>query len=146
MELIILLVVLYPLFGRKKKKQKTRQKPSTSKRTSNTNSFGERMDRLSKGDLPYGWSYANREFTGKIEKEYKYFSDAYYSSKRKGIKQEYAALKSLIIYMEDVTKLCKRKGECFAYWASRTVAVPKQIAEHKARLKTLEAKAKTAKK
>ena len=60
MELIILLVVLYPLFGRKKKKQKTRQKPSTSKRTSNTNSFGERMDRLSKGDLPYGWSYANR--------------------------------------------------------------------------------------
>lgn len=141
MELIAILAVLYLLFGKKKPKNST-----AGKKTSNKNGFSERMDRLSKGDLPYGWSYANREFTGKIEKEYKYFSDAYYSSKRKGIKQEYAALKSLIIYMEDVTKLCKRKGECFAYWASRTVAVPKQIAEYKARLKTLEAKAKTAKK
>ena len=134
------------MFGRKKKKQKTKQKPSTRKKASNSNSFGERMDRLNKGDLPYGWSYANRNFTGKIEKEYKYFSDAYYKSKRKGIKQEYAALKSLIIYMEDVQKLCKRKGECFAYWASHTVAVPKQIAGYKAQLQKLEAKAKTAKK
>lgn len=134
---------LFGLFGKKKARKKIHSK----KKTANTNSFGERMDRLtSKGDLPYGWSYANREFTDRIEKESKFFFDAYFASKRKGMLQEYAALKSLIIYIEDVTKLCKRKGECFAYWASCMVANPKQIAEYKARLNSLGEKIKTAKK
>ena len=126
---------LFSLFGIFKKK-----KPSKK------NGFGERMDRLCKGDLPFGWSYANRDFIGRIEKECSQFTDAYYSSRRKGIKQEYAALKSLIRYTEDVTRLCRRKGRCYAYWASRTVAPPKLIADYKARLKRLEEKLKTTKK
>lgn len=131
------------LFGLFKKKKQS--KPV--KKSSKINASGERMDRLTrKGDLPYGWSYANREFTGKFEKEYNRFTDAYFKSKKKGMLQEYAALKSLIVYMEDVQKLCKRKGECFAYWASCIVARPQDIAEYKARLKQLEAKLKTAKK
>lgn len=133
---------LFGLFGKKKKKRTV-----TIKKASKTKVTSERMDRLtSKGDLPYGWSYANREFTGRIQKEYTHFVNAYYASKKKGLLQEYAALKSLIIYMEDVKKLCHRKGECFAYWASCMVANPKQIAEYKAQLKRLEAKIKTAKK
>lgn len=129
---------LFGLFGRKKDRKKKATKGNRS---------SERMDRLTrKGDLPYGWAYANREFTERIEKESKFFFDAYYTSKRKGMLQEYAALKSLIIYIEDVTKLCKRKGECFVYWSSHMVANSKQLAEYKARLKRLEVKIKSAKK
>ena len=141
---LLLLVLLFVSFGKNKGKK---QKSSTRSKATKTNASGECFDRLTrKGDLPYGWSYANREFTGKIEKEYKHFTDAYYKSKKKGMLQEYSALKSLIIYMEDVQKLCKRKGECFAYWASCMIANPKEIAEHKERLKMLEEQLKTAKK
>ncbi len=133
---------LLGLFGKKKKKR-----TAAAKKSAKTNASGERMDRLTrKGDLPYGWSYANREFTAKIEKESKFFFDAYFTSKRKGMLQEYAALKSLIKYIEDVTKLCKRKGECFAYWASCMVANPKQLSEYKSKLKRLEEKIKSTKK
>lgn len=134
---------LFGLFGRKKAQRKVQGKRKASK----SNSLGERMDRLTrKGDLPYGWTHANRAFTEKIRKESDFFFDAYWTSKRKGVLQEYAALKSLIKYIEDVTKLCKRKGECFAYWASCMVANPKQLAEYKERLKRLEADIKRPKK
>lgn len=140
--ILLILILLFVSFGKKK------QKPSTTrKKGAKTNASGERMDCLTrKGDLPYGWSYANRNFTEKIEKEYSQFTDAYYKSKKRGMLKEYAALKSLIVYVEDVRKLCKRKGECFEYWASCIVARPQDIAEYKARLKILEAKLKTAKK
>ena len=147
MELIILLVVLYLLFGRKKKKQKAKQTPSVRKKTVKTNVSGERMDRLTrKGELPWGWYTENREFIARIESEHGYFVNAYDKSRRKGIKQEYAALKSLILHMEDVQKLCKRKGECFAFWSTFVVANPQDIADYKIDLKKLEAKLNNAKK
>ena len=146
MELIILLVILYLLFGRKKKKQGTQSKSSTRKKVTNTNSSGERMDRLTrKGELPWGWYTENREFIARIESEHSYFVNAYDKSKRKGITQEYAALKSLILHMEDVQKLCMRKDECFAFWSTFVVANPNDIADYKIDLKKLEAKLKTAK-
>lgn len=129
------------LFGlfRKKKAKKT----NTKKHTSKTNSFGERMDRLTReGELPYGWYAENRTFIERIEAEHRYFFDAYDKSRRKGIKAEYAALKSLILHMEDVQKLCKRKGECFAFWSTFVVADPKDIAYYKTQLKKLETKLK----
>lgn len=140
--ILLILILLFVSFSKKK------QKPSANrKKAAKQNASGERMDRLtSKGDLPYGWAYANRDFTEKIEKEYNQFTDAYYKSKKNGMLKEYAALKSLIIYMEDVRELCKRKGECFEYWASCIVARPQDIAEYKARLTVLEARQKTAKK
>lgn len=142
MELIIILVVLYLLFGKKKAKNS-----STRKKPSNKNSFGERTDRLTRnGELPYGWYSENRAFTGKIEAEHSFFSESYYKSKHEGIMQEYAALKSLILHMEDVQELCTRKGECFAFWSTFVVANPKDIADYKIELKKLEAKLKTVKK
>lgn len=131
------------LFGLFEKKKQS--KPV--KKVSKSNKPIERMDRLTPdGELPWGWVTTNKAFTDKTYKEYSRFCDAYYKSKKKGMLQEYAALKSLIIYMEDVQKLCKRKGECFAYWASYMVARPKDIAEYKAHLNALEAKLKTVKK
>lgn len=134
MELIIIIVILYLLFGKKKKKP-----TKTVKKSSNKNSFGERMDRLTrKGELPYGWAYENREFTEKIEKEYSHFRETYYKEEKNGVLKEYAALKSLILYMEDTKKLCKQKGECFAHWASYMIADPEDLSKLKERREYIE--------
>lgn len=125
MELIIILAVLYLLFRKKKPKHPSARKKSFNKKVSDI-----RMDRLTQeGELPCGWAYENRGFIRKIEKEYSYFTETYFSEKKKGILKEYAALKSLILYIEDVKSLCKNKGECFVYWASYMVADPKFLSE-----------------
>lgn len=107
---------LFGLFSKKKP-----AKPTTIKPTK-TNSASERLDRLTAdGDLPFGWVYANRDFIGKIEGEYKHFFSMWCDSKDKGPKEQYAALKSFVTYMNDAKKLCTSKGECFAFWQDRTL-------------------------
>lgn len=82
-----------------------------------TNSFGERYDRLTAdGELPFGWIYRNKDFTDKIQNEYLYFCNMLHDSKSKSPKEQYNALRSYAIYIEDVEKLCKSKGECFEFW------------------------------
>lgn len=117
------IVGLFDLFGKKKQ----------------TNHMGEDLNRLTpEGELPWGWHYANRQFTQQIEDEYRYFSDAYVEAKNNGVLAEYGALKSLVTYMEDVKKLCDSNGECFVEWASVMVANPVDLASNKGRLKYLE--------
>ena len=114
---------LFGLFGKKKR----------------TNSFGEDLDHLTpEGELPWGWAYANKDFVDKIESEYHAFADAWFASKKADPLKQYAALKSLILYMEDVKKLCDSKGECFAEWASYLVADPQILEQHKKELKRIE--------
>lgn len=133
---------LFGLLGKKKRKR-----TNTVRKSSKVNSFGERMDRVTrKGELPYGWLYENRAFVEKHENEYRYFFHEYDKASHKGVKQEYAALKSLVMHMEAVQKLCKRKGKCFALWSTYMVANPKDIVHYKEQLKKLEVKIKTAKK
>lgn len=104
-----------------------------------TNSFSENMNRLTpEGDLPWGWITANKGFVEKTEAEYHRFFDDWYVSRDKGALKEYAALKSLVLYMDDVQKLCKSKGECFVEWSSIMVASPEDLCRKKARLKHLE--------
>lgn len=103
------------------------------------NDLGERMDRLTpEGELPWGWLYANKEFTQKIESEHLSFSNAYYDSKCKGALKEYAALKSLIIHMKDVKRLCESQGECFSFWSTFVVSNPDDLASLEERLNYLE--------
>lgn len=103
------------------------------------NTFGQRLDRLTEeGELPFGWIYANLEFTQKIESERRVFADAYFSSKGKGILKEYAALKSLILYMKDVKRICDSKGECFSLWSTFHVSNPHDLASFEERLKYIE--------
>lgn len=116
------------LFGRKKKKEEP-------PKATNTNSFGEPLGRLTlEGELPWGWIYANREFTEQTENEYRSFSDALIEAKKQGVKEYHAALRSLVMYMEDVKKLCESKGECFAEWATIMVANPATLDKHKEEL------------
>lgn len=108
-------------------------------RKKRTNSFGEDLNRLTpEGELPWGWLYANKNFVDKIESEYHAFSDAWFATKNTDPLKRYAALKSLVIYMEDVKKLCDSKGECFAEWASISVANPELIEQRKRELQQLE--------
>ena len=92
---------LFDLFGKKTTK----------------NNFGQRMDRLTaKGELPYGWIYANRDFTTQVENEYGYLLNTWDECRDKTPKERYAAAKSLLSYMNDVKKICENKGECFVCW------------------------------
>lgn len=125
---------LFGLFSKKREKQ-----TNARKNTPNTNSYGERMDHLTPdGELPWGWASKNHDFTERIVNEHGYFREAYYKAKKTGILQEYAALKSLILYVEDVKKLCSQKDECFVYWCSYMVAEPKYLLELKERLEYIE--------
>lgn len=105
----------------------------------NQNSFGEDITHLTaSGELPWGWIAANRDFTERIDAELLHFFEEAYKAKKEGIKAEYAALKSLLTYREAVQRLCAQKGECFAEWATISVAIPLNMAHEKERLQYLE--------
>lgn len=74
------------------------------------------------GELPFGWVSRNREFTEKINKEYSFFLNTYLESAKKSPRMKYSALKSLILYLEGVEKLCKSKGECYEFWFNEILA------------------------
>ena len=105
----------------------------------NYNVFGERLDCLTpEGELPWGWIYANTDFTERITSEYKYFLDAWYDIRNKDVIKEYGALKSLVIYLEDAKKLCASKGECFEKWFDDLIASQDRIDKYKTRQKYIE--------
>lgn len=136
------------LFDIFKKKTPPTQKPqptTTQARTSvlpknaTHNTMGEPLDRLTaEGELPFGWLSYHRDFTDKIEKEYTYFLDNWIASRNKTPKEQYQALKSFVLYLEDVEKLCKSKGECFVYWFREVQTSPDYLAKRKAELEKLE--------
>lgn len=75
-------------------------------------------------DLPSGWLYANRKFTETSKDQYHYFLNEFANVRKEkdGIRAKYAALKSLVIYMEDLKRICESKGENFARWYSLFIA------------------------
>lgn len=115
-------------------------KPKTAiKNDRNRNSFGEDISRLTKdGELPWGWIYANRDFTDKIKAEYECFSARVYEAKKRGVDAHQVALKDLLQYREDVRRLCASKGECFAKWASDFINIPKVWEAEKEELRSIE--------
>lgn len=68
--------------------------------------------------LPTGWYYHNKDFINKVQDEYNSFLNNWIDNRYKSPKERYASLKSLILYIQDLRKLCKRKGECYEYWLS----------------------------
>lgn len=83
------------------------------------NSFGEPLDKLVDGELPWGWVVAYSDFTDRIKKEYSYFWQAWIDARKDEPKKEISALKSLLQYMDDVQNMCNQKGECFGFWCKR---------------------------
>jgi len=101
------------LFDSFKKKRPTAQPKVVVK----TTSHDEDMTHLTEeGDLPWGWRTANKDFISKIGAEYNFFFQRWLDSRDKDPVTQYAELKSFVLYMEDVKKLCASMGECFNYW------------------------------
>lgn len=82
----------------------------------NHNTLGEPLDKLIDGDLPWGWVTHKKDFIEPIEKEYSYFLQSWLDARNASPKELYSALKSFVLYMKDVEKLCKSKGECYEFW------------------------------
>lgn len=74
------------------------------------------MNHLENGELPWGWLNENKDFLEKIEKEYTYFLNRWCAVRYKSPKQLKPVLKSFVMYLRDVEKLCISKGECFEFW------------------------------
>ena len=89
------------------------------------------------GELPWGWHTHTKEFTSKINNEYSVFLKLYTESGSKAPQLQYQALKSLVLYLEDVEKLCKSKGECFEFWFYGTIAPENYIQKLKEELRYL---------
>ena len=72
------------------------------------------------GELPWGWhTYHDHEFTDQIESKFNYFRTQWIVSRNSGSPQEEcAALKSLLLYMDDAQRASDRKGECYSFWCS----------------------------
>lgn len=118
-------------------KRKSNSSPSDNSNTE-VNSFGEPLDKLVDGDLPWGWVTYNREFTDKIESEFRHFTKQWYDSNNGDPIKEYGSLKSLLLYIDDVQSLCDKKGECFGFWCSRILVGDNWKAELKDRLNYIE--------
>ncbi len=91
------------------------------------------------GELPFGWIYRNKDFVDQINAEYSHFLNMWLDSKHDTPKEQYAALKSFVLYLEDVEKLCKSKGECFEFWFCEILISPSYLAERKKELEELTA-------
>ena len=132
-------MALFDIFKKKKVNEKisTMSKPTDK----NHNCFGEDITRLTEeGELPWGWRYANRDFTEEIERQYSHFLDTYINAKKenKGVRAVHAALKSFVMFMDDVESLCKSKGECFQKWSEIQIADPSTMNSYKETLKHME--------
>lgn len=91
------------------------------------------------GELPWGWHYHNKAFIEKINNDYTYFLNMWLNSKKQEPKKQYEALKSFILYIEDVEKLCKSKGECFEFWFNEILTSPGYLEQRKEELANLTA-------
>lgn len=90
------------------------------------------------GDLPLGWVTRNKDFTDKIQKEYTYFLNKWVNSRNAAPKERYESLKSFVLYLKDLEKLCQQKGECFAFWYKEILTGPNYLEKREKELKQLE--------
>lgn len=72
---------------------------------------------LVNGQLPFGWIGRHHEFTDKISEEYRFFLQKWTDTFGDDPNRSYEALKSFVLYMQDVRSLCESKGECYREWS-----------------------------
>lgn len=89
------------------------------------------------GELPWGWVTRNKAFTEKIQSEYSYFLNVWLDSRKKAPMEQYSALKSFVMYLEDAERLCKSKGECFEWWFYNDLVSKEYIQKRKTELNSL---------
>lgn len=80
------------------------------------NSFGQRIDKLIDGDLPFGWIAAHEDFTQKVQSDFLKLLKARGESIKKSPQERIAVLEKLVNFMRQNQKDCEEKGECFKFW------------------------------
>lgn len=83
------------------------------------------------------WHYDNRNFTQQSQSDFSYFLHNWVESKSKSPKEQYEALKSFVIYMHDLKRMCQQKGDRFVEWFE-TCADDEYIQKREDELKELE--------
>lgn len=112
--------------------------PVTNQQPQATTAATERL--TPDGELPWGWVARNKYFCDKITSEFSYFLNAWIESQRKTPIEQYSALKSFVVYLEDVEKLCKSKGECFDFWFREILTSKDYMEKRRKELEELTAK------
>ena len=128
------------LFDFFKKKTSTVQSasPNSSNKTP-LNSFDEPLDRLTaEGELPWGWVTHNKTFVDKIQNEYSHFLNGWLASRTQEPLRYFEALKSFVLYLEDVEHLCESKGECFVFWFNEILTSKGYLDERRKELQHLQ--------
>lgn len=98
------------------------------------------LDHLTpEGDLPWGWHTTNKVFTDNVTAEFTHFLNKWIDARKKSPKELYSALKSFVLYMEDIQNLCNQKGECFDYWFNEILTAPGYLEKRKSELQHLTA-------
>lgn len=101
------------------------------------NSFGEPIDKLIDGELPWGWVTHNRNIVEPIQNQNRYFIDNWVNSSKKPPIERYEALKSLVLFLQDTKTLMTSKGECFEKWFSDIIADDDYINKRESELQHL---------
>jgi len=70
------------------------------------------------GELPTGWYYLHKDFIEKVQREYSHLLNQWFDKKHKSVTEQYAALKALVTYIDNLRKTCNETSECHAYWLS----------------------------
>ena len=89
------------------------------------------------GELPWGWIYANKSFLDKVETEYSYFLHLWIDARTKSPKEIMSALKSFVIYLNDLEKVCQKKGECFDFWFHNILTTNEYMSQRQKELQEL---------
>lgn len=103
----------------------------------NHNTFGESLDKLVDGDLPWGWVAHKQNFTEPIAKKYKCLLNLWVDARNGSPQELYSALKDFVLYMEDIEKLCKSKGECYEFWFTEILTGKGYLKKRQQELKLL---------
>ena len=90
------------------------------------------------GELPWGWHSQNKDFIEKTNNEYSFYLNNWLSSTNTETKKQCESLKAFIVYLEDVERLCKSKGECFEFWFYEILTAPDYIQKRKEELEKLQ--------
>lgn len=103
----------------------------------NHNTFGEPLSKLNEdGELPWGWVVYNKDLIQQIDNEVSHFRNEINDAK--GVLQQYAALKSYLLYLKDGYKHYSNIGECEGKYFEEFIVKSQESIDNTNRFKYIE--------
>lgn len=82
----------------------------------NHNVFGERLDHLQNGELPFGWVLQKRDFIN--PRDSKLFDLSIRANKATSIREEKALIEEFLAFFQVYKRECQERGECYIKYFS----------------------------